>query len=512
MKRISNSDLLEGLTCPYEDVKEAYLVFALQKWLTSKNYGPKDWTQVKELQEFLPSNLCKYLQSKIEDFLPKVITKTKGLDFSKVDCLLQSELHLGQDFLFAIAYATLINLDLYPNAGINRLPKKAMIKKLQNKLSEIEDMAAWGALFSLGRLSPSGLEAFSSWAQNQEKESLLDVPVIWILCEQAKTQARFAKQIFEISLYLIKNFKGFLNEAVECLDDFCSCYPMFRKPLENFLLKNFDRYFWRLEPFPYRNPLQYYKEMMEHLTSRKLHFSITWKMKIVQKMLNQAEDRAIIIYLLDHLKVIYGSQIDDVDEAYFKAIKTGLKKKNISGDDVSDIVNTMASGPIFGREHWWKNFAQYPLAWQKTMVMVYSSEKLSRCLLARAYFSIVRMNQENSELFADFEQLASCMLTKEWNISNQDILSFFEVFRWSSYSESTFSYMKRGLCKLLQIAGDLQIEELKGLKKMLPQYAKILEMPELKAKFAEIAEKQMQQQKAEAERKKEIAFLLAKLQ
>lgn len=512
MKRISNSDLLEGLTCPYEDVKEAYLVFALQKWLTSKNYGPKDWTQVKELQEFLPSNLCKSLQSKIEDFLPKVITKTKGLDFSKVDCLLQSELHLGQDFLFAIAYATLINLDLYPNAGINRLPKKAMIKKLQNKLSEIEDMAAWGALFSLGKLSPSGLEAFSSWARNQEKESLLDVPVIWVLCEQAKTQARFAKQVFEISLYLIKNFKGFLNEAVECLDDFCSCYPMFQRPLENFLLKNFDRYFWGLEPFPYRNPLQYYKDMMEHLTSRKLHLSLSWKMKIVQKMLNQTDNKEIVIYLLDKLKMIYGYQIEDVDEAYFKAITTGAKKKAIDGNEVLDIVNTMASGPIFGREHWWENFAQYPLAWQKTMVMVYSSEKLSDRYLANAYFHLVRMNQENPQLFDDFEKLASSFLAKKWDVSKQEVRRFFDVFADMPYAETAASYIQRGFLKLLHIADDKQIHSLQALKEWQPEYASVFDCAELSEKLAELAAKDEEKRKKELEDWKEIDRLLSKLQ
>lgn len=70
---------------------------------------------------------------------------------------------------------------------------------------------------------------------------------------------QYAKEVFDISLYVIRNFQGYKSRAVKKLDDFCLRYPMFRKRLESFLLKNFKSYFWKLMPFPHRNFLQYYQ-------------------------------------------------------------------------------------------------------------------------------------------------------------------------------------------------------------------------------------------------------------
>lgn len=512
MKRISNSDLLVGLTCPYEKVKDAYLVFALQKWLTSKNYGPKDWKQVKELQEFLPSNLCKSLQSKIEDFLPKVIAQTKGLDFSKVDWLLQSELHLEQNFAFAIAYAALLNLDAYPNAGFNRLPKKAMVKQLQDELCNIEKVETWENLFAQNNISQATLDAFASWLKSLEKDSYQNLAVIQTLSEKSKKSPQFAKKVFEISLYMIGNFRGFMDVAMESLDDFCQCYPMFGKSLENFLLKNFE-HFLRLNLVYFRSPLQCYREMMEHLTSRKLSFSLSWKMKIVQKMLNQAEDRAVVIYLLDNLRKIYDFQVENADEAYFEAIKTGLCKQEIRGSDVLDIVNGFANGSLFNASGpWWRKFAEYPLAFQKTMVMVYSSPKLPENYLMQAFFSLVQMNQANPWLFDDFEKLALSILAKNWEINGQKIVSCMKVFQYSPYSDAKFSYIKQGICKLLKIADDKQIEALKELKSILPFYDKISEIKDLQEKWSEIEAKKAQEELKRKEDWKEIDRLLSKIQ
>lgn len=513
MKRISNSDLLAGLTCPYEEVQEAYLIFALEKWLTSQNYGPQSFAEVEKLQSSLPTDTLRFVRENVKLFLPKLIVKTKGIDFAKVDWLLQDELRLGKDFSFSIAYATILNLDTYPNAGLNRMPKARLVEQMQNELSKIDDMAFWEALFSLGKLSHSGLKAFSSWVQNQEKESLLDIPLIRILCEKAKIQACFAKKVFELSLYLISNFRGYINEAVVNLDEFCQSYPMFRKRLENFLLKNFDRYFWKLNPYPHRVPIEYYKEMMEHLIKYDLHFSINWKMKIVQKMLNQAEDRAVVIYLLDNLRKIYDFQVEKADGAYFEAIKTGLNKKEISGSDVLGIVNSFAHGSLFNASGpWWRKFAEYPLAFQKTMVMVYSSSKLLENYLMQAYFSLVQMNQANPWLFDDFEKLALSILAKKWEINGQQIVSCMKVFQYSPYSDAKFSYIEQGICKLLKIADDKQIEALKELKSILPFYDKISEIKDLQEKWSEIEAKKAQEEIKRQEDWKEIDRLLSKLQ
>lgn len=513
MKRISNSDLQAGLTCPYEEVKEAYLIYALEKWLTSQNYGPQSFAEVEKLQSSLSADLLGFVRDNVKVFLPRLIARTKGIDFAKVDWLLQDEVHLGKDFSFSIAYVTLLNLDAYPNAGLNRIPKKCLVEQMQNVLSKIDDMEVWERLFSLNKPSLLGLDTFSAWMQNQEKESCLDNSVVYILCEHAKIHACFAKKVFAISLYLIGNFRGYITEVVEILNDFCQCYPMFRKKLENFLFKNFDRYFWKLNPYPHRVPLEYYKEMMEHLTSRKLSFSLSWKMKIVQKMLNQAEDRAVVIYLLDNLRKIYDFQVENADEAYFEAIKTGLCKQEIRGNDVLDIVNSFANGSIFNASGpWWRKFAEYPLAFQKTMVMVYSSSKLPENYLMQAFFALVQMNQANPWLFDDFEKLALSILAKNWEINGQKIVSCMKVFQYSPYSDAKFSYIEQGICKLLKIADDKQIEVLKELKSILPFYDKISEIKDLQEKWSEIEAKKAQEELKRKEDWKEIDRLLSKIQ
>lgn len=513
MKRISNSDLLVGLEYPNQEVQKAYLTFALKKWLTSKSYGPQCFDEVMELKELCPPQVYKLFSENTVELLPNLIAEMKRIDFAKIDLLMQNDWKLGKIFSFKIAYAALINLDAYPNAGFNRLSKKTMVEKWQKELMKIEDMEVWECLLSLGELSHSGLKIFSSWLQKQEKESHVDFSVVRILCDKAKIQACFAQRVFNLSLYLIGNFRGFMNEAVKILDDFCSCYPMFRKSLEKFLLKNYNRYFWKLEPYPHRNPLQYYKEMMEHLTSECLHFSISWKMKIVQKMLNQAENRAIVLLLLDNLKLIYDFQVNRADEAYFEAIKTGLKKKKDCDDEVLSIVISFAKGTIFNTSGlWWKEFAKYPMAFQKTMALVYSSNKLSECGLAQAYFALVFMHQKNPNLFDDFEKLAVSILAKNWDVSNQDLISFFYPFQWCPYDEATSHYLLLGCKKLLQIAQNQQAFNLWRLKFLIPLYAKILENEDLKSLFDEIEKRQLLQQKEEEEKQKEIALLLAKLQ
>ena len=513
MKRISNSDLLIGLTCPYPEVQEAYLSYVLEKWLTSKSYGPQNWEQVIEIQNFLPENLLLFVQRKIVDFLPRLIARTKSVNFTKIEMVLKYKWNpvLGMKFYFDVAYAALLNLDTYPYAGIKPVSKKLLVEKMQNILALIEDVAPWKHLFSVYAVSTSCLKAFSFWLQKQEKESLLDFEIVQVLYEKAKQKPQLAKQLFDVSLYIIGNFRGYMGEAVRDLSDFCVCYPTFYKSLESYLFKNFDRYFWKLNPYDFRQPMKYYQEMTEHLISCNLHFSIAWKMKIVQKMLNQADNRGIVIYLLDNLKAIYGYQIENVDEAYLKAIKTGLKKKEVDGSDVLNIVNTMASGPIFGRERWWKNFAQYPLAWQKTMVMVYSSQKLSEKFLANTYFALVRMNKENPWLFDDFEQLVSSILTKSWNIEGQEIKSFFDVFADMPYAETTASYIKRGFLKLLPIANDEQIRSLQVLKVWLSEYACVFDCVEFTQKLEELAAKEEEKRKKEQEDWKEIDRLLSKL-
>lgn len=514
MKRISNSDLLVGLTCPYEEVKEAYLIFALQKWLTSKNYGPKVWKQVKDLQEFLPEDLRGYIQSQIEVLLPKIIAKTKGINFAKVKLVTDFQWWpaMSDDFTYQAAFAALINLDAYPKAGYKKLPKDVLVDQLQETLLDINKIYAWEHLFSDLGVSHSTLQAFKRWLEKQENDSDQSFDVVQILCEAANAKPQFAQEIFDISLYLISNFREYMNTAVKCLDRFCLNYPTFRQALANYLLKNFDRYLWKLEPFDHRTPLPYYKAMMEHLTQDNLHFSLSWKMKIVQKMLAQTQDEKNVLFLIDNLKNIYDYQPENVDEAYFKAIKTALKKNKVSADDVLDVVKAFAQGPLFRRENWWKNFTQYPLAWQKTMVMVYSSSKLSDKYLADAYFSLVWMLQANPLLFDEFEKLVSGILAKNWSVTNQDIKSFFEPFQQSDYSEITFRNLGRGIRKLLKFADDKQIEELNGLQNMLPQYAKLWKMSELKTRLAEIAAKEEEKRQKEQQDWKEIDRLLSKIQ
>ena len=514
MKRISNSDLLEGLTCPYEEVKEAYIIFALQKWLTSRNYGPKVWKQVKDLQEFLPSDLREYLQSKTETFLPKVIAKTKGIDFTKVKLVTDFQWWptLPDDFSYRAAYAALINLDTYPNAGYKQQPKDVLVDQLQEQLLEVKKIYDWEHWFSDLGISRSTLQAFKLWLEKQEKESDQSFDVVQVLCEIAKTKPQFAQEIFDISLYLIGNFREYMNTAVKCLDRFCLDYPKFRQPLANFLLKNFDRYLWKLEPFDHRTALPYYKALMEHLTQDYLSFSISWKMKIVQKMLKKTDDRGCILCVIDHLKYIYDYQPENVDEAYLKVIKSALKKNEISADFVLDVVKTFAENLLFGRKNWWKNFAHDPLAWQKTMAMVYSSAKLSDRYLANAYFSLVWMNKENPMLFADFEKLASSLLNKKWEISGQKIGDFFDVFDDMAYDEKTAQYIQRGFLKLLQLAEDKQILSLYVLKDCLPDCACVFDCAELSEKVNELEAKEEEKRKQEQQDWKEIDRLLSKLQ
>lgn len=514
MKRISNSDLLAGLTCPYEEVKEAYIIFALEKWLTSRNYGPKVWKQVKDLQDFLPEDLRDYLQSKTETFLPKVIAKTKGIDFTKVKLVTDFKWWstLPDDFSYRAAYAALINLDTYPNAGYKQQPKDVLVDQLQEILLDINKIYAWEHLFSDLGVSHSTLQAFKRWLEKQENDSDQSFDVVQVLCEAANAKPQFAQEIFDISLYLIGNFREYMNTAVKCLDRFCLNYPKFRQPLAKFLLKNFDRYLWKLEPFDHRTALPYYKALMEHLTQDNLHFSRDWTMKIVQKMLKQTDDRGCILCVIDHLKYIYDYQPENVDEAYLKVIKTTLKKNEISADFVLDVVKTFAENLLFGRRNWWKNFAHDPLAWQKTMAMVYSSSKLSDRYLANAYFSLVRMNKENPWLFDDFEKLASSILAKKWDVSKQEIKSFFDVFADMSYAETTASYIQRGFLKLLQLTEDKQIRSLQGLQKSLPDYACVFDCAELFEKVNELEAKEEEKRKQEQQDWKEIDRLLSKIQ
>ena len=514
MKRISNSDLLEGLTCPYEEVKEAYLIFALEKWLTSRNYGPKEWKQVKELQDFLPEDLRDYLQSKTETFLPKVIAKTKGIDFTKVKLVTDFQWWptLPDDFSYRAAYAALINLDTYPNAGYKQQPKDVLVDQLQEQLLEVKKIYDWEHWFSDLGISRSTLQAFKLWLEKQEKESDQSFDVVQVLCEIAKAKPQFAQEIFDISLYLIGNFREYMNTAVKCLDRFCLNYPKFRQPLAKFLLKNFDRYLWKLEPFDHRTPLPYYKALMEHLTQDNLHFSVSWKMKIMQKVLKLTDDKAVVLCVIDHLKYIYDYQPENVDEAYLKAIETALKKKNVNAADILAIVCAFAKGSLFRRENWWKNFAQYPLSWQKTMVMVYSSSKLSDRYLADAYFSLVRMNKENPWLFDDFEKVASSFLAKKWDVSKQEVRKFFDVFDDMPYAETTASYIQRGFLKLLQLINDEQIRSLQVLKMQLPDYACVFDCAELSEKVKELEAKEEEKRKQEQQDWKEIDRLLSKIQ
>ena len=514
MKRISNSDLLVGLTCPYEEVKEAYLIFALQKWLTSKNYGPQNWKQIKDLQEFLPEDLCEYLQDKIEVLLPKTLAKTKGLDFAKVKLVTDFKWWptLPDDFTYQAAYAALINLDAYPNAGYKKLPKDVLVDQFQETLLDINKIYLWENLFSALGVSRSTLQAFRRWLEKQENDSDQSFDVVQVLCEAANAKPQMAQEIFDICLYLIGHFRDYMNKAVKCLDRFCLNYPTFRQALSNYLLKNFDRYLWKLEPFDHRTPLPYYKAMMEHLTQDNLHFPISWKMTIVQKILKQTDDRTCILCVIDHLKYIYDYQPENVDDAYFKAIKTVLKKNEISADFVSDVLKNFAENFLFRRRNWWKNFAHDPLAWQKTMVMVYSSSKLSDRYLANAYFSLVRMNKENPALFADFEKLASSLLNKKWDVSKQEIRRFFDALGDMAYDETTAQYIQRGFLKLLQLADDEQIRSLQVLEKQLPEYACVFDCVEFSERLKELEAKEEEKRKQELQNWKEIDRLLAKLQ
>ncbi len=506
MRRISNSDLLTGLTCPYLNVQNVYLKYALKKWLTSKNYGPQTYEEISKLRSSLSKELQIFVSGEIFDVLPKLIAVTKGLDFAKIDLLLQY--NWGNDtFHYKIAYASLLNLDAYPNAGFNRLPKKTMVEKMQKVLSKTQDLYDWYKLFDNFAVSATVLAVFANCLKKFEKESRQDFDVIVALSEKAEDYPQYAKEMFNISLYILKNFIGSFRIAVRCLDDFCQNFPMFQKPLENFLLKNFDRYF--LNPYEYRISLQYYREMVMHLSNDGLHFPISWKMKIMQKMFRENKDAKITTYLLSSLNAIYDYSIENVDEVYYDTLVKLQRQKLVKDEVVFEAVQNFSKISIFKASSFeWKKFAEYPLPWQKAMLMAYTLPDLPEAYLAQAYFALVFMHQKNSSLFDDFENLASEILAKKWKVEKQDLRNFFEPFQWSPYDETTFSYLQRGFKKLLSVAEDRQVGNLMHLKYMIPLYAKVIDEGGLKEKIAEIEERQAQKREKQ---EKEIAFLLAKL-
>lgn len=81
MKRISNSDLLIGLEYPNQEVQKAYLTYALKKRLTSKNYCPQSFDEIRELYALVSPKVKMVFDGNVRKMLPpyKGLLKIKEL-------------------------------------------------------------------------------------------------------------------------------------------------------------------------------------------------------------------------------------------------------------------------------------------------------------------------------------------------------------------------------------------------------------------------------------------------
>ena len=516
MKKISDSDLLIGLTYYDKRVYQAYFDFMFQNWLTSKFYGPQTAPEIQALYDKLPQNLQERVQLEAIHRFPMVVAQAKSPDWAKVELVLSGALKDNLLFLQEVAFATLLNADCFFGGGINYGHKTAALALAKKYLQNISDLKHWANLFARFGASGSVLELFEIFLLSGAADKQDVFFVIKILTDAALKNSQYAAKIFEICLYIMAHFDGNMREAVKWMDVFCQKYSPFADKLQHFLLKHLDRYFSNLD-FPYQGgKIASLRSLMEHLSQDDLALPRTWKMKLIQNLLKQHDTKENVRFVLSGLNGIYNYKIEAVDEEYYLFVRKALKKYPQLISDQYENIKNFETVSIFRRVPMsWEKLSCYSVFWQKTLILVYqkAADNFVPEVLAETYFALIYMLHCYGEhSVAQGVRILPKILKKDWQINSlQSLIPILKALGKVDLNASLCRFLAKGTEKLVPLLNVEQTQELCHLDEFWQKNQDILQSSWNKLKKVAEAVPADQNAAQTLSHEQEVAMLLAKI-